>query len=445
MKQIWFVIPLCSAILSANAAIRIDSIQRTNNDVVISLSGGNPRYWYDFEMTRDFTGWSTIGSALSDYNGDVGLVAFLVSVDRVNDFGFIRAKETLPTVNISLDSATPAKRIVAGSSINVPVTVLQLDAVHEPTILEKLPLRIGENDPSRNFYKGTIWDGSVKIGEFYPIPNETNTTCYLNPGLFLPSGASKRLTVKIDTSGIGISDPGIPGSLIKVDFNEADTNNCGFGLVSGLVAKAQGATEAQGVILQKSYPVVRWYWLPSNSLMSGRRDLICFSVTASTYGPIGLSKVSVEVVTVGYPLQVDAFNCYAYYDSAFSMPVTGLQPDGAFSDVDISPTSERIGIVARGTGERRMVTIPTGETRYFAVRANINGPVYAANSVLTKLLSDKVEQSPRMDTAAQMETRANFVWTPLSFSAFGSPTNSDWTDGFCVEGLVPEIHDGLYR
>src|SRR3990167_7474336 len=174
MKQIWFVIPLCSAILSANAAIRIDSIQRTNNDVVISLSGGNPRYWYDFEMTRDFTGWSTIGSALSDYNGDVGLVAFLVSVDRVNDFGFIRAKETLPTVNISLDSATPAKRIVAGSSINVPVPVQHRDAVDEPPILEKLPLRIGENDPSRNFYKGTIWDGSVKIGEFYPIPNETN-------------------------------------------------------------------------------------------------------------------------------------------------------------------------------------------------------------------------------------------------------------------------------
>src|SRR3989338_2283294 len=151
MKQIWFVIPLCSAILSANAAIRIDSIQRTNNDVVISLSGGNPRYWYDFEMTRDFTGWSTIGSALSDYNGDVGLVAFLVSVDRVNDFGFIRAKETLPTVNISLDSATPAKRIVAGSSINVPVTVLHLDAGPEATQHEKPSLRDGKKRPVEKF------------------------------------------------------------------------------------------------------------------------------------------------------------------------------------------------------------------------------------------------------------------------------------------------------
>ena len=167
MKQIWFVISLCSAILAdSNAAIRIDSVQRTNNDVVISLSGGSPQYWYDFETTRSFmsTSWSTIGSALSDYNGNVGLVAFPVNVSGVNDFGFIRAKETLPTVNISLDSATPAKRIVAGSSIDVLVTVLHLDAVHEPTILEKLPLRIGENDPSRNFYKGTVWDGSVKIG-----------------------------------------------------------------------------------------------------------------------------------------------------------------------------------------------------------------------------------------------------------------------------------------
>lgn len=103
---------------------------------------------------------------------------------------------------VSLDPATPAAKTVSPGAIDVPVTVLRIDAVNETVKLTSLALQMDGSGPAKNdIAELSLWDGADKIWKMTYPPVFPGNGVTINFGsanaVKIPANSGKTLTVKI--------------------------------------------------------------------------------------------------------------------------------------------------------------------------------------------------------------------------------------------------------
>jgi hypothetical protein len=386
------------------------------------------------------------------------------------------------TFTVLLDSSSPAYTVISAGRTAVPVSVLRFTATNEAIRLTDLGLILTGNVASSSpadVTKVTLWDGANKVGEttfvgLNYIASTTLSTCSGCVDFIIPKNDSKLLTVKADLGSQGVSQAGLPGALVQVDWvNSTGDATKGTGVSSGTsVQRTSGSnTASAGVRVVKSYPTLALVDLPTTKLVSGRPDLFRFKITAAPEGDVGIAKFTFRIATSSATYQVDMVdnvNIYAFTDSTYSTVATGVQTDGAISstNLDLSTkwgsSSTDIELWAENSSSASTtVVVPAGQTRYFAIRGDVTtaGTQFSVSTQLqgdAKFVSNLAATPYRGNIASPVASSTylasstyvggttvgdnDFVWRPFSTTtainaAGGALTDLDYANGYGVPGL----------
>ena len=345
------------------------------------------------------------------------------------------------------------RRAVRGRQLLLqpPVSVFRIEATRESIQLSDIFLKINglENIPSLTG-PVTLWDGNVKIGEAVFVAGNqfASSTLFVKP--IIPAGESKIIVAKANFSEIGIAKTGRDGAFVKIDYSSARPWR-GVGQNSGATISSIGSdTIASGTRIFKSYPVFEKLSLPASELTAGRRDLYRFKVRADNSGPVGIYKFSLNVSTssaLGSNSRLlDNLNVYAYNDSSFTSPASGVQNDGALMSVsqNLARFNGLSEVYAENNlGTRTILTVPTGQSMYFAVRGDVvpQGESIISTAILGDSAYPILSASSTMGTASVVDADTNddFIWTPFGTTTAPNTTpnltNNDFTNGYGVRGL----------
>jgi len=337
---------------------------------------------------------------------------------------------------VSVDSSSPSYTTVAAGSTGVTGTVIKFRATNEAVSLTKVGLSLENSDGSAAYndvVQANIYDGATLVGTAYFTGNNETATSTLNSALTLPKDTDKLLTVKVNLAGIGTSESGSAGKLIKIDPLNAEGN----GLSSGGTLRVGSTGASAGFRAFKSYPTVALDTLASTGA-NGNTALMRFKVTANSAGPVGLSQLEFTLSTSS--ASVTATNLYVYTDSSYSSPISGQGSSGLIGSGDVEVGSSPYTVVHAPT--TNPIAIPAGSTYYFELRGTVTPGASATNwSVNTTLKGDSAYPTNltsgyyvATSTAVTGVGAGNFVWTGNSTttSAF---IDVDWTNGYGVPGL----------
>ncbi|MDP2593321.1 MAG: peptidoglycan-binding domain-containing protein [bacterium] len=382
---------------------------------ISTAASGVYQFGYDSTASPSATGVNSGQSATITENDSVGQRMTIV---------------TGGSLAVALDSSSPSYAIATAGTTGNTVAIYRVSATNEDIRVTDFALQItsgtsdtGASTSPSDISKITLWDGTSKIGEALFTPGKytastTIGTCSGCTEFVVPKDADKLITAKVDIAEQGTSKVGTPGTLVRVDWDNASadaTKGVGLGSGSTITRTDSSDTASEGVRVYRSYPTVALVDL-TGSLVSGRRDLLRFKVTASPQGDVGIYKFTVRIATSSDTARkdmIDGVNAYVFTDSGFSSVATGLQTDGAMLDANMdlsctnscsswgsqastTPTynvpwvsdSTDIPIWAmNSSGASTTVIVPAGQTRYIAVRGDVTlaGTVY---SVSTQLQGD---------------------------------------------------------
>jgi len=352
------------------------------------------------------------------------------------------------SLTVTTDASSPSYAIVSGGSTGVTLGVYKFRAGNESVNLQRIGLQLTNTASSSasDLTTVTLWSGTTQIGSATFVGSNTKATSTLSSSLLLTKDQDVAVTIKGNMADVGGSNPGTTGHLIAVDVNAGSggTNNTqGTGVGSGTTIQATGSTAVGGVRLFKSFPVIAEETGSGALASSGVADgkLMRFRVTADSKGPVGISKFSLTIATT--TATVTGINVYAFTDSTYSTPVSGVSGDGALMASNNtswnSGTTQLEFYAETAASASTTVQVPAGSTRYFEVRGSVSGATSGA-SIVTTLLGDAAYPSHATsvfdNTAAIVNADANndFLWSPDTdgTSAVGT---ADWTNGFGVVGL----------
>ena len=362
-------------------------------------------------------------------------------------------------LTVDKDSSSPAYKLAAGGSPGVTLGVLRVNGTNEDLKLDRVALQmsnIAATSTPADITQVTLWDGATQIGTALFSGTNRNATSTITGTVIIPANNFKIITVKGDLAAIGTGQAGDSGVLIEVDFDFDDsTGTRAIGQSSGTTVNHSSTadTDMDGVRMFRAYPTVAQLALPSSVLTFGNaKDLTRFSVTASNNGlGISMNEITISVGTttgsdVSGTTTVENFDVYAYTDSAFSSPVSGVT-DGLVLD-----GTNGVGVSgASGTGEIELefttvLNIAAGQTVYFKILGDITQTTGTGNfvgRVETKLLGDAAFPTAEATLmTAESDTDADgsnddFVWSPNSTTTMVNATrgSTDWTNGFGIPGL----------
>ncbi len=345
---------------------------------------------------------------------------------------------------VAKDSSSPSYAVAAAGSTDVTLGVLKLRATNEELKLRQLALQLtGPTASSTDavFVNGTvkIYDGAQLVGTAVFNSSGRYATSTLTTQVTLPKDTDKVLTLKADLSGVGSSEPGIQGALVKVDYdgsNAADTEAIGSGS-STVDSSSTTDTAVDGVRVFRTYPRLAKLSVPTTNLVNGTNKLYRFSVTADSKGDLSLYKFSFTMSTT--TVSAASLQVYGFTDSGFSQTVSGYGSDGALRSAAVAPTATLAEYVITNTGGTETpLVIPAGATRYFEVRATITGGDGDGDSIQIQLDGDADFPSlaALMASATSVDSDANddFIWSPNATTTSGVTAN-DWTNGYGLPGL----------
>lgn len=349
------------------------------------------------------------------------------------------------TVAVSTDSSSPSYAVASANSTGVTLGVYKFRATNESVNLQRIGLSLTNTASSSasDLTQVTLWSGGVQIGSAIFTGTNTKATSTLSSTLLLPRDTDVMVTVKGDLSAQGTSAPGTPGHLVAVDI-ENNTNTRGTGAQSGSTVNATGSTAVSGVRIFKSYPVFVKDTVPTNTLNNGQQALLRFKVTANSQGDVGISKFTFTLATT--TASVTGVNIYAFTDSAYSTPVSGISSDGGLASSTVLASGNTVWVSSATqidisaqttTGASTTVEIPAGQTRFFEVRGTVAGAATGA-SISTALQGDAAYPSLSGFTAnfssINGDTNNDFIWSPNSTTT-SVTADADWTNGFGLVGL----------
>lgn len=389
------------------------------------------------------------------------------------------------TLTVTLDNSTsPSYKIVNSGTTGVTAAVLNFRAATEDISLQTVVLQMtGASSTVGDIVQATLWNGTAQIGSA-TFDGTTNTsgdrlaTSTLTTSLVIAKDSDKTITVKIDLPKQGVSEVGVPGAFIAVNWygptTGATSGTRGNGMASGQAIYATGtATASAGLRVFKSVPTIGFPTQGSvPTLTAGRKDLYRFSVTASPTGPVGIAMVTLRISTSSATASsdmVDAVNVYAFRNSDYATsPALGIQSDGAFLATNYDLTSAwvsnttQIPIVVQTTASATTtVQIGAGETVYFVVRgdvANLSGTSYSvatylegdasvyskASNPLVDLLNNATTTylAPYAATTTSeggegmtAYTDNDFIWRAFSTTTTQNNAANDFANGYGVSGL----------
>jgi hypothetical protein len=359
--------------------------------------------------------------------------------------GPIMAVTGAGTLSVTLDPSSPSYALGAGGTANVTLGVLKFSAINEDIRLDRVALQLSNSTASSSasdLLSVGIYDGSTQVGTVVFSGSNRNATTTLTQTVIVPKDEDKILTLKGTLSTIGASQPGTQGALIQVDYDGNDVGGTrGIGMDSGSTINASGSdTAVSGIRLFRTFPTLARIAVPTSNLVAGTNTLYRFSITADSNRAVGLYKLSLSVATGSGGVIVNGVNVYAYSDSGFSIPVSGVRGDGALRLVNFDAGTDTGVVVQDGVGNTQPLQIPAGTTRYFEVRGTASSVAGGDDSVQTTILGDAAYPSlaTLMGAAATVAADPNgnddFVWSPNATTT-SAATVVDWTNGFQVIGL----------
>lgn len=362
------------------------------------------------------------------------------------------------TLTVTLDSSSPSYN-VAASGQRITTTILKLHAANEAIDLTKIALQLTNtaSSSSSDLASVTLWDGATQIGTAAFSGTQTNATSTLTTPLRIAKDSDKLITVKVDFAQIGVAQTGTSGHLVAVDYDGTDpTGTQGVGTASGTTISHSSTsdTASSGVRVFKSVPTIARIsqlcatnpapCFPTNTLSNGEKVLLRYKVTADANGDVGIYKFTLNIATT--TANVTGVNIYAYRDSNFSTPVSGLSASGQMQVTNILASGNStwvssatdLDVVAQTSGSAdTVIAISAGESRYFEVRGTVANSAAGA-SVSTQLQGDAgfPSLSGFMASATDIDADTNddFIWSPNSTTSVSS-TNNDFTNGYGIPGL----------
>ncbi|HEV8666229.1 MAG TPA: hypothetical protein VN665_00060 [Candidatus Paceibacterota bacterium] len=381
-------------------------------------------------ITNPATDWGTATSSSSH------IVETLPNTPVSLNSMTIQNVQASGALTVSTDASAPPYSLVAGGTTGVPVNVLRFHATNEPINLQKVGLKLtsgsAQDLTSVELFAGnnlltpsgsSIPPGSLIGTVVFTGPNIVATST-LNTQVVVPDNADATVIVKVDIADIGTNQPGIEGDLVAVDF----LNALGIGSNSGTnIYATQSGPGVAGVRMVNTLPIVSVG--PVTLTISGGTNQVLkkFSLSASSFGSLGLSKLNFALATTS--IAVTNLQLHAYTDSGYSTPanVPG-SPSGQFGST-VNAVSSTGSLNFEQTSNP--FEIGAGSTIYFALTGNVT-PVADATtwSVSSTLLGDSMFDGMKQATIVN----GNFIWSPNATGT--TPFNqSDWTNGFGVQGL----------
>ncbi|MEK7530721.1 MAG: peptidoglycan-binding protein [Patescibacteria group bacterium] len=378
-------------------------------------------------------------------NSNVGLqlpstglsVTGLGSGNTVTASGSATAGQTMTiaagSLVVSLDSSSPAIALAASQAQGVTQGIFKLRATNDDVNLSKFGLSLATSSATNginDISTVTLWANNVQVGSGFFTA--TVQQIQLNSPLLLPKDTDVLLTVKNNVPAIGTSQPGRPGQLVAVAWNNNAVNNQFTGVGSGVDIVGTGTATSSGVRIFKSVPVVARIALPSTSnLVNGTQDLFRFSVKADAAGSVSLAQISVNTTGTGVTYTALTGKVIVYTDSGFSNTI-----GGGFTNGEASTTISFTSGVDRAIDFSAPVVIPANTTYYFKVIADIAGVDTAGDSISSKLNGDAAPSYTDVETYALADADAqdDFIWSgnTTGDSAVGT---ADWFNGYQVVGL----------
>ena len=351
--------------------------------------------------------------------------------------------------SVSLDAESPAYKIVAANTTNVELARLKFTAQNEDVDIKRVAFQLsGPESNTPNDLAGkeiTLYDGAVSIGIAIFATGDFAVSILLN-NFKIPKNSSKTMLVKGDIATINsVTGPIVAsGDLLKVDYdgdNNGLNGNYGIGASSGInITPSSSDTSSAGVRIMKAYPTVAKINLSimEKILQNGLgKTLYKFSITAPLTGSIGLYQLTFKIQTDG--LGITNFNVFAFSDSDFSLPVSGIGSDGRMLKQGLNqslPTDEFHIQPRTAEGLLTTLQIPAGTTVYFIVKTDISSALGSASIYLNgdALLPSSTVMADTVTIQNDTDSRKNFIWSPNSVGV-SSRHNQDWTNGYAIPGL----------
>ncbi|MEK7644967.1 MAG: hypothetical protein AAB391_01395 [Patescibacteria group bacterium] len=344
---------------------------------------------------------------------------------------------------ISTSSTSPRYKIASGGATNVTMAAYTVRTEYEAVNLDRIGLRLTQGSAS-DLGQVTVWDGTNQIGSTVFVGGNVYAVCTFASPLLIPKDGERTLTIKADVENIlfigGYGVVGPSGHLIAIDYDDSNLQRTvGTGVESGQTITASGTTAVAGVRIFKSHPSFAIDQLPGTGVADER--LLRFKVTADTAGSASLHKLSFFVEAIGASMW--NMNLYAYEDSSYSIPVSGVGAGGK-----VSNTNFFAGLVEvraqTSTGAASAIVIPAGQTRYFELRSSVLNQS-STTVVYARLLSDDYwPQGPTIDASLdsalfldQYSFHKNILWSPDTLGPVQPGTSFDWTNGYGLPGLMP--------
>lgn len=379
-------------------AVKCDVASGASSTGVFSINGGT------YSATGVTSGNSVTGTATASNGGTMTVAtgAFTVAVD----------------------SSSPSFGVVAAGATDINAGVIKLRASAEDVTLTKLGLVLTDGTVS-DVVTVDIYDGSTKVGTAY-FTSGTSATSTLTTAVTLAKDTDKTLTLKANLAGIGSSESGTPGSIVKVDPLNAE----GTGNGSGTTIQVGATAGVAGFAMYKSFPTLALETgaqaLGSTGMADGR--LIRFKVTADAKGPVGIGSFGFTLATT--TASITNIGLYGYTDSAYSSPISGQGTSGQVGATVASTGAAEFKVVP----STNAVQVPAGTTYYFELRGSASGVTTGA-SVVTTLTGDAaLYNSGTLTQAAAATSSDSFVWSGNSTTT-STFFHADWTNGYSLAGF----------
>ncbi|MEK7576499.1 MAG: Ig-like domain-containing protein [Patescibacteria group bacterium] len=351
------------------------------------------------------------------------------------------ATSTVGTLTVTEDTAASLTyRLAQAGTTGVTFTRLKFHATGEAINVTQLALHLTNSASSSpadfvgnqvRLYKN---DGVTLVGAV-TFPGALRRASSTITDFLIPADSDAYMIVKGDLSQIGISQAGVQGHLIAVDYvNDGGNGNAstrGIGQMSGTYVYATSqSTRVASVRVFSSVPTIADV-TTGNSLVSGG-DLYKFSITApAAIGSSGSSGVQLKKVTFRVATSsslVEGFKLYG--------------PSGAVNSVSTNTHHDYTGgpnvveIVFDSTASDRIIGAGTAKTYSLrATNASVLGTGVGSASI--QLLGDYAYPSlPNrfMGDFASINSAYwlnNFIWSPQATTTVVASDN-DFTNGYGV-------------
>ncbi len=336
------------------------------------------------------------------------------TIDKVaTDLGASSTPTPGPTINysggslsFSTDPSTPSYGVVAAGNTGVTLGVYKFYASGEPVILQRVGLKLTSGSP-RDLLQVYLYNGSQLVGTATFTGNNTFATSSLQTSVTIPQDSSMTLTVKADLSGIGVSQQGISGDVIKVDASSAQ----GVGSQSGATINGTGNTNVMGVRMYHTFPVFTYGFSSSNMLANGMTHLFTLNVTANSSGEISLNKLTFSIAATG----------------ATVSGLTFVGPNGSVGTVTQTNTGAVVAFNSSVNVADSMVA--AGQSKTYT----LGGTVTGATSGSAVVIALKGDASPAPISPVSSLTSSNIIWSPDSTTT-STVASTDWTNSYGLGG-----------